>query len=124
MTVGVTAPLKIDFGPLEQSNPTLNYQVPFTPNSQPVGYLQSATTLTPKLTYTCVPEVPKPCYQTLTGNCSVVEINGVSNQHINGKLYEWMWYIDGNIGALSPCIFSIYNSKNVIMFKLTEAGPH
>ncbi len=122
-TSGETAPLKIDFGPLSSTYPTLTYAVPYAPNSQPIDYLQSATALTPPATYKCVPDVPKPCYETITGNCSVTEINGVTNQLINGRLYEWMWYIDGNIGALSPCIFSIYGSKNVITFKLTEAGP-
>ncbi len=120
--VVATAPLKIDFGPLSSTNPTLDLRVVWSEGATPVLYLQRAMQLTPPVTYTCEPDLPKPCYQTLTSNCSVTMINGVENQIINGRLYQWMWYVDGNIGAESPCFFS-QNSPNAIMFKLTEEGP-
>src|ERR1041384_3390848 len=77
-----TAPLKIDFGPLSSSNPTIDVRVVWAQGNQPVDYLQNATQLPPPVTYTCVPDLPKPCYQTLSGNCSVTKINGVENQVI------------------------------------------
>jgi hypothetical protein len=122
-TSAPTATLDIDFGPLSGTDPSLTYQVPWHTDSQPVDYLQEATKLQPPLKYTCSSQDGRPCDKTL-GDCSVTSINGVKNQFINNIDYAWMWYIDGNIGALSPCIFSLNSPKDRIKFQLTQVGPH